>query len=462
MQINIFYSLLILLCFTFQGKESLAQRQTIPEINTRILFLLDASGSMAGKWQHNTKINIAKRLLVDIVDSLNNKPNLEVGLRIYGHQSSRVEKDCKDTRLEVSFGSDNAEKIAETLKGINPRGSTPIAYSLEKAAGDFPEDPYARNIIILITDGKEGCDGDPCAVSLALQRSHVILKPFIIGLGLDMSIKDAFDCVGTYYDATQEESFKEVLRVVVAQALSNTTAQINLNNSEGDPLGTNVPIILYDSKLGIERNEIIHTLNSSGVPDTILLDPSSTYRAVVYSNPPVEKNNVKIQPGKHNHISFNVPMGKIELKVDGISGYRNLKAIVRQPTTNAEVARQDFNCSQQYLKGKYNLEINTLPVLRFNGIEVTEGDTYSIQVPQPGKVAFSAPGSGYGSIFQITENGLKKIHDLDSEKIGNVTAMQPGSYKVVFRMKNSTNTILSISKEFVVRSGQFTSVKLSR
>ena len=116
---------------------------------------------------------------------------------------------------------------------------------------------FSRNYIILITDGKEGCDGDPCAVSLALQRQHVILKPFVIGLGLDVSIKDAFDCVGTYYDAAREESFKEVLNVVIAQALSNTTVQLNLNNEAGKPTGTNVPVTFFDATMGIGK-EFIH------------------------------------------------------------------------------------------------------------------------------------------------------------------------------------------------------------
>ena len=44
---------------------------------------------------------------------------------------------------------------------IRAKGTTPIAKSLEEAAADFPID-NSRNIVILITDGKEECGMDPC------------------------------------------------------------------------------------------------------------------------------------------------------------------------------------------------------------------------------------------------------------------------------------------------------------
>ena len=96
------------------------------------------------------------------------------------------------------------------LKTLAPRGTTPIAYTLEKCADDFPTPSSAsvRNIIILITDGIEECDGDPCAVSLALQKKGIVLKPFVIGVGLDQSYINSFGCIGKFYDASSETSFK--------------------------------------------------------------------------------------------------------------------------------------------------------------------------------------------------------------------------------------------------------------
>lgn len=151
----------ILLCFT--GVTQPGKKKEVPV--TRILFVFDASRSMSGAWDSDVKINIARRLLIDIIDSLQYQEKVQMGLRIYGHQSPVPPQDCEDTKLEVPIGKNNASVIRQKLRYIEPKGTTPIAYSLERAAGDFPPCAECRNIIILITDGIEACEGDPCEVS---------------------------------------------------------------------------------------------------------------------------------------------------------------------------------------------------------------------------------------------------------------------------------------------------------
>ncbi|NLF43901.1 MAG: VWA domain-containing protein, partial [Bacteroidales bacterium] len=148
---------------------------------TRILFVFDASLSMYARWQSDLRINIARQLLTEVMDSLEGTPNIELALRVYGHQKNFPPQDCNDSRLEVPFGPNNFGKIRTRLRTIVPRGTTPIAASLEMAANDFPPCQNCRNIIVLITDGIEECGGDPCAVSQALQKKGIILKPFVIG-----------------------------------------------------------------------------------------------------------------------------------------------------------------------------------------------------------------------------------------------------------------------------------------
>ena len=203
--------LLWLLAFGATAQTGSDEKEKV--ITTRILFLFDASQSMYGRWQSDMKITIARKIMSDLLDSLRDVPNLELALRCYGHTKDYPPQDCDDTRLEVPFGPDNIEKIKYKLKTINPRGTTPIAMSLERAGGDFPPGATCRNIIILITDGLEECNGDPCAVSLALQKKGIILKPFIIGIG--KSFKEQFDCVGTYFDATTEKQFSTALNIVI-------------------------------------------------------------------------------------------------------------------------------------------------------------------------------------------------------------------------------------------------------
>merc|ERR1712194_924941 len=124
---------------------------------------------MRANWEGKTRMQIAKGALAKIVDSLKVNKNLELGLRVYGHQFDRKHQNCQDSRLEVAFGENSHYEIINKLKTIVPKGVTPISISLEKAANDFPLDPSYRNVIIIITDGLESCGGDPCLVSKALQ-----------------------------------------------------------------------------------------------------------------------------------------------------------------------------------------------------------------------------------------------------------------------------------------------------
>ncbi|MFT4544154.1 MAG: Ca-activated chloride channel family protein, partial [Bacteroidia bacterium] len=50
----------------------------------RILFVFDGSQSMFGHWESGMKIDIAKQLLNELLDSLKNVENLDLALRAYG------------------------------------------------------------------------------------------------------------------------------------------------------------------------------------------------------------------------------------------------------------------------------------------------------------------------------------------------------------------------------------------
>ncbi len=170
---------------------------------TRILLIFDASKSMSGKWQSGTKMDVAKKLLFEFLDSLRNDTSIEMGLRLYGHQSKFPPQDCNDTKLEIPISKNSIYNIKKKLKSIEPSGTTPLARSLMESINDFGVvDDKSKNVIIIITDGIEECGGDPCAVSYELQKKGIFLKPFIVGIGEDM--KNKFDCVGEYFDASNE------------------------------------------------------------------------------------------------------------------------------------------------------------------------------------------------------------------------------------------------------------------
>jgi Ca-activated chloride channel family protein len=429
-------------------------------INTRILFLFDASQSMSGYWESDKKISIARNFLIDMVDSLETLPNVQLALRVYGHQSPVLMHDCKDTKLEVPFDVNNAHRIRQKLRFLDPNGNTPIAYSLEQASGDFPPCPDCRNIVILITDGIEECGGDPCAVSRMLQNRGIALKPFIIGIGLDPEFKKTFECVGYYYNAAKEENFKEVLRVVITQALNTTSAQVNLLDENDLPTETNVNMTFYDLVSGNIKHNFIHTLNHKGNPDTLFLDPLMRYRLEIHTIPAISIDTVSVTAGKHTIIAADAPQGYLEAVTLGRSHYRDMQLIVRKHGEMETLNYQKMNEKEKYLIGRYDIEIPTLPVIRLENVEVRQSHTTTVEVPRPGIVTFLSRSMGYGSVYKDYDGKLEWITNLDDSKNNQTLAMQPGHYRVVFRSRNSKFTFSTISKTFTVNSAGSAAVEL--
>jgi len=454
------YWLIVLLFFVYHP-DSLAQqnREVRPPL-TRILFVFDASQSMYGRWQTGVKMEVAKKLLSNLLDSLAKVNNLELALRCYGHQSKFPPQDCKDTKLEVPFGPNTAAKIKNRIQQLVPSGTTPIAYSLEKAANDFTPCSNCRNIILLITDGIEECDGDPCAVSAALQKNGIILKPFVIGVGLDVDIKKQFECVGNFFDASNEEQFKTVLNVVISQALNSTTMQVNLLDIGGKPNETNVDMTFYDEFSGRIRYNFVHTLNHKGNPDTLQIDPLGTYKIVVHTLPPVEKDSIALFPGRHTVVGIDAPQGFLNLKTSGPSDYKNLQAIVRKKDDMKTLHVLNFDETEKFIVGEYDLEILSLPRLYIHDVQLSQSHTTTVSIPQPGIVNIVKKGAGYGNICLEENNELKNIYNLKENNFQENVVLQPGRYRIFFRPKGSKESVYTIEKQIKIESGSSVNVSL--
>jgi Ca-activated chloride channel family protein len=433
-------------------------RMTVPL--TRILFIFDASKSMLGYWDSDAKINIARDYLIRIIDSLQYMENVEMALRVFGHQSPVPPQDCSDSKLEVPFAKNNASRIRQKLRFIEPRGTTPMANSLELAGNDFPPCSGCRNIIILITDGIEECNGDPCKASLELQKKGIALKPFIIGIGVDEGFKETFKCIGTYFSANRETQLKDFLNIVITQALNSTTAQVNLLDHEGNPTETNVDMTFYDRFSGKIRNNYMHTINNRGNPDTLILDPLVTYDITVHTIPPVHIDSVKVVPGKHTIIAVNAPQGFLVFKANGGSDFRDMDIFVRKHGETTTLNNQKMYQTVKYIIGKYDIELPTLPRLLIKDVEIKQSNTTTVEIPRPGIANFLMNSPGIGSILQQEGDSLTRIYELSPQATSESVRILPGKYRVVFRPVNAKQSIYTMSSEFEIKSGSAISIRL--
>ena len=194
-----------------------------------IEVILDASGSMNGKLRGGeVKIAAAKQAVGELVKKLPDPTVL--GFRAYGHQSPREKHDCQDTQFLVSFGplSKNRGLIEAKAKGLTARGYTPITQVITKGVEDFPADFQGDKVIVLVSDGKETCEGDPCAMAQALAKKGMKLVIHTVGFGVDEAAKSQLECVaratgGRYFPA---ESTAELIKVLSQAVETSRTVKV--------------------------------------------------------------------------------------------------------------------------------------------------------------------------------------------------------------------------------------------
>jgi Ca-activated chloride channel family protein len=458
------HTFLIGIAFLLSFATSQVKAQETKE-TIRILFIFDGSNSMRARWESTSKIEVARKLMLRTLDSLQSLENVELALRLYGHQTKIQpgNQDCSDTRLEVPFGSSKkvVPSIKDKLRSLDCQGTTPIALSLEQAGNmDFPECDNCRNVIILVTDGVEACDGDPCAVSRALNRKGINLKPFIIGVGLDTSYLGQFSCVGEFLSADTEDSFESVLSYVISQAVNNTTVQVDLKDIRGKALETNVAMSFYNQKSGKLVETYMHTMNVKHKPDTVSLNPLYTYKLVVHTIPSVVVENIKLKPGTHNVIATDAPQGFLKISVQSKPNQTSeIQCIVRQKGMMETLNVQELNTKEKYIVGAYDLEILTLPRKYIEKVNVKQGMTTKISIPENGYLNLTKR-AGPCQLFNLIDGEEIWVCNISEEYGNNSISLQPGRYKLVYRSNGSFSAANTIEKEIVITQGYEELVKL--
>lgn len=450
--------LLWLICFNSVGQNPEKEKEIVK--TTRILFVLDGSKSMSGKWKGESKYTIARTILSDILDSLSTVDNVEIALRMFGHTKHYPPQNCNDTRLEVPFRKNNIDEIKARLKQLSPKGTSPIATSLLKSKDDFTPCTNCRNIVVLITDGLEECGGDICEISALLQKDGIILKPFIIGIGQDTH--EAYDCAGQYYNAADKEEFTKALNIIITKVLSKTSLQVNLLDQFNRPTETNVNMTFINNSSGKVAYNLVHTLNSKGFPDTLNIDHLIDYKVVINTIPVRYIDSVKLTEGKHTIISALCPQGSLLVSLKGLSNADfNPAIIVKLPNSSKLLNVQYLNEDIRYISGKYDIDILTLPVSQLKGVSVEPDNQTKIEIANPGIAVIQKSIMGFGSIYLLEGDDQYWIINFGSNYNQNESIyLQPGNYRVVFRSKFAAQSATTIEREFEIQSEKTTRIKL--
>lgn len=151
---------------------------TLAQDRANTILVLDASGSMWGQVDGVTKIEIARNVITDLLQGLPADQNL--GLTVYGHRSRG---DCSDIETIVPPGPNTRDAIAAAVANINPKGKTPMTDAVV-AAAEALRYTEEKATVILISDGIETCNPDPCAAARALEAAGVDFTVNVIGFDI--------------------------------------------------------------------------------------------------------------------------------------------------------------------------------------------------------------------------------------------------------------------------------------
>ncbi len=206
------------------------QYNSLPEdkihsVDEHLLFVIDFSQSMSESLGKESKADMVQDVLQQFLPQI--PKQIPVGLRVYGHKCGLTAYHaCKASQLVVPISHGHNEYILTKLQDLNPRGMTPITYSLKQAvANDFGEYKGVKHII-LFTDGGENCDESPCkyAIELSKLRKDFVIDVIAFNIG-DQDDLDQLECTalvtkGEFYQAETKAELINILGKIVEKQKS--------------------------------------------------------------------------------------------------------------------------------------------------------------------------------------------------------------------------------------------------
>lgn len=256
------------------------------------VFILDASGSMGAPAGAQTKMEAAKTVLQQVVPAV--APEVKVGLAAYGH---RRDRDCDDIEILVPPGTEDRAAVLARIAAMQPKGVTPIAAAIAQV-GAFLKGRAAETTIVLVSDGKETCGGDPRAAAAALKAGGVNFVLHVVGF--DVTEADRVELTGIaeagggkYFGAGDAAALLAALQAVSAEIAQKVEAAKTMVVAQATGLGK-VRIALPESALGsLAGFRIVRKLSDKVVKEGELPAADSTHPlmsgdyalALLFANP---------------------------------------------------------------------------------------------------------------------------------------------------------------------------------
>lgn len=309
-----------LLALSLTAFATIATAQNQP--NT--VLVMDGSGSMWGQVDGVAKITIAQDVVGKLLSDFPAEQGL--GLTVYGH---RERGECTDIETVVAPAPGTAAQIATAVNGIKPLGKTPMTDAVIAAAQAlrYTEE---KATVILVSDGVETCNPDPCAAARLLEEAGIDFTAHVIGfdVGSDPEALAQMQCIA-------DETGGQFLTADNADQLTAALTQVAAA-PEPDPEPVVVPTTLTAVIEGTDMlvsGPVLWELTSN--TNTVLSDtegnpldlqlPEGSYTAIAYSvalETEMTRQFVAIGDSATVQIAFPAPQDKARVlaPVEAVAG----------------------------------------------------------------------------------------------------------------------------------------------
>lgn len=375
------------------------------------ILILDASGSMWGQVDGQTKIAAARRAVDSILSKWNKSDRL--GLMAYGH---RAKADCKDIELVVPVGAFDPDRIRKSVRALNPKGKTPIADSL-RAAAQALRTSETKATVILVSDGIETCAPNPCAVAAELKKAGVNFTAHVIGFDVaDPAAKNQLQCIaratgGVYLDASNASALEEALGKAVAATQGKRVKSEAPPKPEADPFkGKNfrgiARLVAGSDPISDTKSDVAWTFHKSnggkkgdyfatvyGAPASEAVEPGDYIVVVKYGY--VEREfPLKVEKGKLASLDVVLDAGYVtsEGSVEGAGKVEGVAWEIHR-ADNGDYVATDYEAVPKFIvpAGKYVLTLTKGAAKTKKEFSLAAGDAINVSMTlDVGKLAVSA------------------------------------------------------------------------
>jgi len=140
------------------------------DCNDDAMLVFDASGSMAAMGYNGLdlpRIVEARDALRQVLPNIT--PFRRMGLVVYG---PGTEDACSNIALHFAPQPDAGTAIVGVVDQVTPDGDTPLTEAVRKAA-DVLSGAGRTGDVVLVTDGRETCEGKPCQLAAEISGTGV-------------------------------------------------------------------------------------------------------------------------------------------------------------------------------------------------------------------------------------------------------------------------------------------------